>query len=185
MTAIDVTVGVLWAAFWVYWLGAAVATRSQSAVTRPYAGVGVRVIAVLLVLLALRVNVTTRRAGVVDSPAVESAGLVLFLAGLGLAVWARVFLGRNWGMPMSERASPELVVTGPYRHVRHPIYSGIILAMIGTALAVALYWLIVALVLGVYFVYSAGVEERTMLRRFPNTYPAYRRSTKMLIPFLL
>ena len=64
-----------------------------------------------------------------------------FVLGLALAVWARVYLGRNWGMPMSRRADPELVTTGPYRRVRHPIYSGLILAMAGTAIAVSLYWL--------------------------------------------
>jgi protein-S-isoprenylcysteine O-methyltransferase Ste14 len=107
------------------------------------------------------------------------------LAGLGLAVWARLYLGRNWGMPMSEKVDPELVTTGPYRQVRHPIYSGIILAMIGTTIAVSLYWLVGVLLLGAYFLYSAFVEERMMAGLFPDSYPEYKRSTKMLIPFIL
>ena len=57
---------------------------------------------------------------------------------------------------MTEKADPELVTTGPYSLVRHPIYTGMIAAMIGTALAVSLWYLIVAAVLGGYFVYSAG-----------------------------
>jgi protein-S-isoprenylcysteine O-methyltransferase Ste14 len=108
----------------------------------------------------------------------------LYVLGLGLAVWARVYIGRNWGTPMSRKQDPELVTSGPYRMVRHPIYSGIILASIGTAVAISLYWLIVAALFGAYFIYSALQEERFMAEQFPNTYPEYKRSTKMLIPFV-
>jgi protein-S-isoprenylcysteine O-methyltransferase Ste14 len=111
-------------------------------------------------------------------------GLVIFLLGLALAVWARAYLGRNWGMPMSEKADPELVTTGPYSTVRHPIYSGIILAMIGTTVAVSWYWLVAVVLLGAYFIYSAVMEERYMAGRFPDAYPKYKQSTKMLIPFI-
>lgn len=86
---------------------------------------------------------------------------------------------------MSEKVGPTLVTTGPYRYIRHPIYSGLILAMVGTALAVKIYWLIVALLAGSYFVYSATVEEREMTRLFPTTYLAYKQSTHMLVPFIL
>ncbi|HLJ99418.1 MAG TPA: hypothetical protein VKU39_05860 [Streptosporangiaceae bacterium] len=57
--------------------------------------------------------------------------------------------------------------------------------MIGTAIGVSLYWLIAVTVLGGYFVYSALTEERYMTGRFPDTYPEYKRSSKMLIPFIL
>jgi len=105
--------------------------------------------------------------------------------GLALAVWARIYIGRNWGMPMSEKADPELVTTGPYSAIRHPIYSGIILAMIGTTLAVSLYWLIAVVLVGAYFLYSATMEERYLTEIFPDAYPRYQQSTKMLIPFVL
>ncbi len=118
------------------------------------------------------------------SPWLQGIGLAVFVAGLALAVWARVYLGRNWGMPMSQKADPELVTTGPYRSVRHPIYTGIILAMIGTTIAVSLYWLVAVILIGAYFIYSATVEERLMARTFPDTYPAYKQLTKMLIPFV-
>jgi protein-S-isoprenylcysteine O-methyltransferase Ste14 len=85
---------------------------------------------------------------------------------------------------MSRRVDPELVTTGPYRMIRHPIYSGVILAMIGTALAAGVSWLLAA-VFGAYFVYSAVNEERYMAERFPDTYPGYKRSTKMLVPGVL
>jgi protein-S-isoprenylcysteine O-methyltransferase Ste14 len=121
----------------------------------------------------------------VHALAVQIVGLVLFLAGLGLAVWARIYLGRNWGMPMTRKDEPELVTSGPYRFVRHPIYSGLFLAILGTTLATNLYWLIALAALGVYFVYSARVEERLMTASFPGVYPEYQARTRMLIPFLL
>jgi len=61
-------------------------------------------------------------------------GALLFACGIALAVWARLHLGRNWGMLMTQRAEPELVTSGPYSFVRHPIYSGLLTAMLGTAL---------------------------------------------------
>jgi len=85
---------------------------------------------------------------------------------------------------MSEKVDPDLVTTGPYRKVRHPIYSGIILAMMGTAVAVSWYWLVAVALLGTYFVYSAVMEDRYMVRLFPTRYPGYKRSTKMLVPFV-
>ena len=111
-------------------------------------------------------------------------GLVLFGLGLGFAIWARVHIGRNWGTPMSQKDDPELVTSGPYHLVRHPIYSGILLASVGTAVALSWFWLIALVLAGVYFVYSATVEERNMAKQFPETYPAYRRLTKMLVPFV-
>jgi protein-S-isoprenylcysteine O-methyltransferase Ste14 len=114
----------------------------------------------------------------------QGIGLALFVLGLALAIWARLYLGRNWGMPMSQKVDPELITTGPYSSIRHPIYSGIILAMIGTAIAVSLYWLVAVVLLGAYFVYSAFMEERFMSQLFPGSYPEYKRSTKMLVPFI-
>jgi protein-S-isoprenylcysteine O-methyltransferase Ste14 len=86
---------------------------------------------------------------------------------------------------MSRKADPELVTTGPYKRVRHPIYSGIILAMVGTAIAVSPYWLGAVAIIGAYFLFSAVIEERTLAKLFPVTYPPYRHATKMLIPYIL
>jgi protein-S-isoprenylcysteine O-methyltransferase Ste14 len=94
-------------------------------------------------------------------------------------------IGRNWGTPMAQKDEPELVTNGPYRLVRHPIYSGILAAGAGTAVALSWLWLIAVALTGVYFIYSAMVEERYLTDRFPDTYPAYKRSTKLLLPFVL
>jgi protein-S-isoprenylcysteine O-methyltransferase Ste14 len=68
--------------------------------------------------------------------------------------------------------------------IRHPIYSGILVAGLGTAVALSWLWLIAVGLAGVYFLYSATVEEGFLTAQFPDTYPAYKRSTKMLVPFI-
>ncbi|MBV9094661.1 MAG: isoprenylcysteine carboxylmethyltransferase family protein [Streptosporangiaceae bacterium] len=181
MHVVDAVIPAIWAAFWIYWIAASIGVKAGRTPWTRFAGV--RVAIVLIVLLLLRLRVLKGHA-VTGDPWLQGIGLAIFLLGLALAVWARVYLGRNWGMPMSEKADPELVTTGPYRAVRHPIYSGIILAMIGTAIAVSLYWLTAVALIGAYFIYSAVMEERHMASAFPDAYPKYKRSTKMLIPFV-
>jgi protein-S-isoprenylcysteine O-methyltransferase Ste14 len=180
MPALKTSILAVWVVFWVYWMISAVGAKegSRTKRTRPPG-----LFIIVLGFLLLRVF----RAGslAVHSPVVRVLGVVLFVAGLGLAVWARINLGRNWGMPMTQKNEPELVTSGPYRLVRHPIYSGILLAMLGTSLATNTYWLIAAGAMGAYFIYSATVEEKLLATSFPTTYPGYKVKTKMLIPFVL
>jgi Putative protein-S-isoprenylcysteine methyltransferase len=146
---------------------------------------GVRVVLILVVVLLVRLRVLKGHGvGYVRDPVLWGVGLAIWVLGLGLAVWARIYLGRNWGMPTSTKEDPELVTSGPYRTIRHPIYTGILLAMIGSAIAVSVWWLIAVALIGGYFIYSAFVEERNMTRLFPSAYPEYQQSTKMLIPFI-
>jgi protein-S-isoprenylcysteine O-methyltransferase Ste14 len=182
MHVVDIVIFLGWVAFWIYWL--AMSTGAKAGNTRWGRFAGIRVAVILLVLLLLRVK-AFKEHSVTDSPWLQGIGLAIWVLGLALAVWARVYLGRNWGMPMAHKVDPELVTSGPYHKIRHPIYTGIILATVGTTIAVSLYWLVAVFVTGAYFIYSAVVEERNMTQLFPDTYPAYKRSTKMLIPFIL
>jgi protein-S-isoprenylcysteine O-methyltransferase Ste14 len=181
MHVVAAVILVAWVAFWIYWFVAA--RNVPRGRTRWGQFAGIRVVLVLVVLLLVRARVFKAH-GITTNPWLQGIGLVLFAAGLGLAVWARLYIGENWGMPMTEKADPELVTTGPYARVRHPIYSGIILAMVGTAVAVSWYWLVAVVVLGGYFVYSASMEERYLTGVFPEAYPEYRKSSNMLVPFL-
>jgi protein-S-isoprenylcysteine O-methyltransferase Ste14 len=173
-----ITIG--WIVFWIYWLVSALAVKEGKASRRRIPLNGVTAISVILLLRVLRGGGMA-----VESPLLVAIGAVVFALGIGLAVWARVHLGRNWGMPMTQKAEPQLITSGPYRLIRHPIYSGLLLAVLGTALANNLSGLIVVAILGVYFYYSASVEERNLTATFPTAYPAYRASTRMLIPFVL
>ena len=170
-----------WAAFWAYWLLAAVSTKKGRV---PWSReLRIRAVIVVLVVVLIRVGVF-RSHGLNSNLWRATFGIVLFAAGLGLAIWARVHLGRNWGAPMTQKDDPELVTSGPYRLVRHPIYTGILVAGAGTATALSWRWMIAVALAGIYFVYSATVEEAFLAQQFPDTYPDYRRSTKMLLPFV-
>jgi protein-S-isoprenylcysteine O-methyltransferase Ste14 len=181
MQALKAAIGITWLVFWIYWLlAAAGAKRGAGGRRRRLPLTGLTAIPVLVLLRVFRGGSLE-----VHSPVLGAIGAVVFGCGLALAVWARVYLGSNWGMPMTEKEEPELVTSGPYRFIRHPIYSGILLGILGTALATNLYWLIGLLVIGAYFYYAASVEERNLSAAFPTAYAAYRSRTKKLIPFVL
>jgi protein-S-isoprenylcysteine O-methyltransferase Ste14 len=174
--------GLGWAVFWLYWLVASLRTKSSRGRGNLFAGGRIGLLAVAAYLIRLSFD----RGGPATSagPVVSGIGVALWVAGLGLAVWARLYIGRNWGMPMTRREDPDLVTTGPYRYVRHPIYTGIILGLVGTALATTLYLLVAAALVTGFFAFSATREERFLTEEFPEAYPAYKRSTKMLVPFV-
>ena len=181
MRAVEIVFAVGWAAFWIYWLVAALSMkRGRVAWSRE---LPVRAVIIVVVIVLVRLGLF-RHHSVNSDVGRAAVGLVLFAAGLGFAIWARVHIGRNWGTPMSQKVDPELVTSGPYRRVRHPIYSGILLAGVGTSVALGWVWLLVVALAAGYFVYSALVEERYLSLQFADTYPAYRQATKMLVPFV-
>jgi protein-S-isoprenylcysteine O-methyltransferase Ste14 len=180
MHALKLAIGCAWIVFWIYWFASAATSKESVGGGWRTRLAGVSVIGVFLIAGGLRSPGLA-----VHSVTLAAIGAVLFACGIALAVWARLHLGRNWGMPMSQRAEPELVTSGPYRFVRHPIYSGLLTAMVGTALVDNLLGLIVVAVLVAYFYYCGTVEERNLAATFPTAYPEYRSRTKMLIPFLL
>jgi len=181
MRAVELVFALGWVAFWIYWLVAAFSMKKGHV---PWAReLRIRALVIVLVIVLVRVG-AFRGHGLNTDPFRAGLGLLLFALGLGFSIWARVHIGRNWGTPMSRKEDPELVTSGPYHLVRHPIYSGILVAGIGTSVALSWLWLIAVALAGVYFVYSATVEERNMATQFPQTYPAYKRSTKMFLPFV-
>ena len=181
MRAVELVFIVGWGVFWLYWLVAAFSMkRGRVQWSRE---LRIRAVLVVLVIVLVRLGVF-RGHGVDSDPWRAAVGLVPFALGLGFAVWARVHIARNWGTPMTQKDDPELVTSGPYGLVRHPIYSGILVAGLGTAVALSWVWLAAVVLAGVYFIYSATVEERYLTDQFPDEYPAYKRSTKMLVPYV-
>ncbi len=180
----------LWFTFLAYWFVAAVFFR-QGAGGTWWRGVTIRFVIVVAVVLIVRVLLPEHalrhvaQAQANGSPVVAGFGVAICALGVGFAIWARTHLGRSWGMPMSVREGSELVTRGPYAFVRHPIYTGILLAILGTAMVRWSVWSAVMLpVVFVYCVYAAKSEERSMTTRFPNQYPDYMNRTKMLVPLL-
>ena len=181
MRAVEIVFAAGWAAFWLYWLVAAFSMKRGRV---PWSReLRIRAVIVVVVVVLIRLG-AFRGHGLNTDPWRTGVGLALFALGLAFAIWARVHIGRNWGAPMTEKDEPELVTSGPYHLVRHPIYSGILAASVGTALALSWMWLIAVALAGVYFLYSATVEQRYLAGQFPDSYPQYRRSTKMLVPFV-
>jgi protein-S-isoprenylcysteine O-methyltransferase Ste14 len=191
MTVYDWLILAFWLMFIAYWaISAPGAKRTVGRRGWGWEG-GLRLSILVLVLLAFHVPAVHRalrnaRLSAASFRLVAGpVGIALCALGIGLAIWARAHLGRNWGMPMSRKENPELVTAGPYRFVRHPIYGGILLAMLGSTIGASIVWLLPLVVSCAYFVFSARAEEKLMLEQFPAQYSAYRQRTKMMLPFML
>jgi protein-S-isoprenylcysteine O-methyltransferase Ste14 len=130
--------------------------------------------------LGLRVPLTPQ------SPALGVLGDALAIIGVAFAIWARFTLGRNWsGLVVSVREGQGLVQSGPYAIVRHPIYTGLLCALAGTALTLGTLasWLgVLAALVG--FLIRVEIEDRMMAAEFGEAHAAYRAHTKKLIPFV-
>lgn len=109
----------------------------------------------------------------------------LTVIGVSLAIWARVHLGRNWSPRPAVKERHELVTTGPYAYVRHPIYTGLILMAFAVALTGSIWGICIFVVASLVFTLRIDKEEKIMLGLFPNEYPDYRKRTKALIPFII
>jgi protein-S-isoprenylcysteine O-methyltransferase Ste14 len=117
------------------------------------------------------------------TPAIELLGLALTILGCLFAVWARVTLGSNWSGLPTVRREHELITNGPYALARHPIYTGILLALAGSAIAIGTSgWLLSWSLVLVSYTVKIRQEEQLMMETFPQDYPAYRRHVKALIP---
>jgi protein-S-isoprenylcysteine O-methyltransferase Ste14 len=190
MTVFHLIIPALWLAFAAYWGISALSAKRNLGITPWWRQSLLRGGIVVLIIAAIHSTGAGRALRAMSvyqlhSIVLGAIGAMLVLLGVGLAVYARVYLGRNWGMPMSRKEEPELVTNGPYAFVRHPIYTGIMLAILGTAIAVSVFWALMLIVFAPYFVYSARREEELMCEQFPAQYQEYMRRTKMIVPFVL
>jgi protein-S-isoprenylcysteine O-methyltransferase Ste14 len=118
-----------------------------------------------------------------DSPGVEWSGAVLTAAGIAVAFWARWHLGANWSGVVTVKEGHELVRTGPYRTIRHPIYTGILLALLGTALAIGeVRGLMAVAVAWLSFYWKARREESFLAQEFGPSFIEHLRRTGMFLP---
>ena len=179
----------LWAVFVIYWAVAALAMKrlDRGAIR---SGMAMRLgifltVAVAIALARRSPELRALQLSQFQSVPMAVSGAIIATLGVILAFSARAAIGGNWGPPATRRTDTELVTSGPYALVRHPIYGGILLMMTGTAIGIIPTWWLVAAAAGIYFFYSARAEEAFMTERFPDSYPAYRARTKMLLPFVL
>jgi protein-S-isoprenylcysteine O-methyltransferase len=121
-----------------------------------------------------------------DASIVGFAGVLLILSGFAIAMWARWVLGANWSATARIGEGQYMVCRGPYAQVAHPIYSGIALATLGTAIVGGSIGNLLGFGLVVLSFWQKGRrEERLMVAEFGNAYSAYRRRVKFMIPFVL
>jgi protein-S-isoprenylcysteine O-methyltransferase Ste14 len=185
MRLLSVLIGFTWLAFMAVWIVSSLFAKRTVSRSLRFWLVRVAIIALVVIDVRRHAHGTPSSTMLTHHVTIGVIGVVLCMAGIAIAFWARFFIGRNWGMPMSRKADPELVTTGPYRYVRHPIYTGVLLAMLGTALVMGWPWLVIlALMIG-YFTWSARTEEKYLMAQFPDAYPAYRARTRMLVPLVL
>jgi len=158
--------------------------RRQSAVSR-LLPLGLGILAIYFFRTAgPKVPLLTQRF-LPDSPVVGWIGLALTIAGVALAIVARFYLGRNWSGWVTIKEDHTLVRTGPYAFVRHPIYSGFLLGILGTALASGRFAMLIGLGLApLVLTMKVRVEEKFMTEHFGEQYLEYKRRTKALIPYV-
>ncbi len=180
---------VVWIAFFVYWQIKAANTKTTQRL-EPAAS---RILRVFIFLIAIVLLSTTR----IPLPWLYVQlwpvgfgpfwlGAAVTIAGLLFAVWARVHLGRNWSRSVTIKQGHELVTTGPYAVVRHPIYTGILTGLLGTAIALSqVRGLIVLFLFFLAFWIKLRLEEQWMRSQFGDAYVTYARQTAALVPYLL
>ncbi len=110
-------------------------------------------------------------------------GLAVLVTGLAFSVWARVHLGRNWSGTVTVKEDHELIRSGPYGYVRHPIYTGILTGVIGTVICSATARAALALlIIAVALIRKLRTEEARMRETFPGQYEQYCEQVPALVP---
>jgi len=179
----------LWAAWFVYWWWASKNVKqAQQAETTASRGLHLALLAFAFLILfsdAFRIGLMGRRLWP-ESPTLSGAGLGMTAAGLLFTIWARVHLGRYWSGEVQIKEGHRLIMTGPYALARHPIYTGFLLAILGSAVSLGegRGLVIMAATLAAFW-RKVRIEEAVLSEEFGGEYAAYRGRTKALIPFLL
>jgi protein-S-isoprenylcysteine O-methyltransferase Ste14 len=179
-----------WAIFWLYWLISAWMTRSPM---KRQQSQWSRVLSLIALVWGLWVLYSPRFAlgllvqrAIPYGMAIGLTGTIITLLGLGFAVRARVHLGKYWSSMPAIRVDHKLIRTGPYRLVRHPIYTGILLGFAGTAIIIGEPLGLVAffLILAAYL-WKIRIEEKYLQEEFGEAYARYRKEVPALIPLLV
>jgi protein-S-isoprenylcysteine O-methyltransferase Ste14 len=176
----------LWALLGVYWLISALGTKEtevdEASTSRLLRLILLFLMFTLLLTDRLRVGPLGRRF-VPDDSWIRSVGIALTVAGLGLSVWARRHLGEYWSDKVALKVDHQLIRSGPYAFLRHPIYSGVLLGVAGSALAIG-EWrgIVVFAVMTFNYWLKARREERILSGQFGESFANYKRQAGFLTP---
>jgi protein-S-isoprenylcysteine O-methyltransferase Ste14 len=178
----------LWAAWMLYWFVNSLNVRRtvrREPTFRRWSTILVMIsAAVLLGYTGLQLGILEHRF-VPDNDEIRAVGLLLTIFGLAITIWARIHLGQFWSARVTLKEGHELIQSGPYSLVRHPIYSGILLAVFGSALFIGEWRALLGVCL-VWFAHTlkARREEKLLSEQFGDTFAKYRQRTGALLPRL-
>jgi protein-S-isoprenylcysteine O-methyltransferase Ste14 len=176
----------LWLGLLAYWLVSARRIKRAKQMEGRASRLTRLAVTVLVFAFLLRPNMRGGWLGerfVPRSEGIAIAGAIVTALGVGLAAWARYVLGKNWSAAITLKESHELIRSGPYARIRHPIYSGIVLGLLGTALAIGEWRALVgtAIMFASYFV-KARREEKLLAPEFGPAFQEHLRRTGMFLP---
>ena len=184
--------GGVWLLWLLYWGVSAIGVKSAVRVESGASRFGKYVLPLIVAVLLLWDVHGWLRGTILDMSFVPDElwivwlGFVITVAGLAFTCWARVILGRNWSGVVQLKQDHELIVRGPYSIVRHPIYTGLLLAFLGSAIAVGRWRaLLAAVIVGVSFWRKLRLEERWLCELFGEQYRNYMKRVKALVPWVL
>ncbi|MGA7909676.1 MAG: isoprenylcysteine carboxylmethyltransferase family protein [Candidatus Sulfotelmatobacter sp.] len=171
-----------WLILSVYWEIAAVKTAAAESIESGTSrGVHVFLVSLAQVLVLIPIR-GLGRAWPVSVP-LMAIGLAVETAGLGVAFWARLHLGQNWSGRIAVKVEHQLIRSGPYGLMRHPIYTGVLAMYLGSAVVTGEWLAMIGLaIVGVAYWRKIRLEEATLDAAFGPDYEAYRRTTKGLVP---
>src|SRR5262249_43321668 len=180
----------LWTLLWVLWLVAALTTKptvqTQSRDSRLVQQIPVILAFFLLFGRHIWPDWLHQRIFPASDMALQWLGLALTVTGIAFAIWARLWIGKNWSSNVTIKEQHELIQTGPYRLVRHPIYSGLLLAFLGTAIVHGQVGGFVGFPLAVLgWGFKLRMEESFMVQQFGSVYLDYKQRVKALVPFVI
>ena len=182
-------IGMLWVGWVVYWIVAARHTLTNRRTESLLTGASYRVPLVLgIILLAFPGYRRSPGDPVLWPQSVVGVaiGLGLVIIGLSIAVWARRHLGKYWSGRITLKLEHHVIQSGPYTFVRHPIYSGILLALLGTVISIGTVRSCIAFALVfASFILKLTLEERWLCTHLGAEYEEYRRQVKALIPCVI
>jgi protein-S-isoprenylcysteine O-methyltransferase Ste14 len=175
-----------WLLFAAYWLFAAVGAKrpaKKESAGRRFLHIAVMTVGFFLLYgNEVRYGVLSRRF-LPDELWIAWAGAALTLAGVLFAIWARFTIGKEWSAEVQIKEGHQLIRTGPYAHIRHPIYTGMLLALCGTAIAIGEYRAILGVALFlVAFIRKAKKEESFLAGEFGPAFDEHRRRTGFFLP---
>ena len=176
-----------WGVFIVFWMVSAFAvkpTKAQQPLPQRLLYLAITVGAVVLLNGSARM-MHWDRAILPRSVVLGILADALVLVGLGVTLWARVTLGGNWSARVTLKEGHELITRGPYRVVRHPIYSGLLLMILGTAVLIGRVGAFVVLAFCFCGLWMKLRQEEVLLTGHLPGYSEYMRRTKALVPFVL